>query len=103
MARGCLFSLAELRYQYPSELIPKGASPTTYLRERVEAGIKVRFPDGLSDVLRALIEKELSLIREQEYEYFFFLPFMTLFNSPNRAKSSIKAGVRQLTLLCVIA
>lgn len=71
VARGCLFSLTELRYQYPSELIPKGASPTTYLRERVEAGIKVRFPDGLTDALRALIEKELSLIHEQEYEYFF--------------------------------
>lgn len=83
VARGCLFSLAELRYQYPSELIPKGASPTTYLRERVEAGIKVRFPDGLSDVLRALIEKELSLIREQEYEYFF----LTIYDIVQFAKS----------------
>lgn len=71
LAQSCQFSLCELRYQYPSELVPNHYTPTTYLRERVEAGIKVRFPNGLNDSLRALIEKELTLIREQEYEYFF--------------------------------
>ena len=71
IAATCQFSLAELQYQYPSELIPKGYTPTSYLRDRVEAGIKIRFPEGLPEDVRHLIEKELSLIQEQKYEYFF--------------------------------
>lgn len=71
LASQCTFSLDELRYQYPAELIPSGHTATTYLRECVEAGIKVRFPNGLSDSIRAIIEKELTLIEEQGYEYFF--------------------------------
>ncbi|HBO00309.1 MAG TPA: error-prone DNA polymerase, partial [Alteromonas macleodii] len=65
------FSLEELRYHYPAELVPEGYTPTSYLRERVEAGIKVRFPEGITPDIRQTIEKELTLIAEQEYEYFF--------------------------------
>lgn len=65
------FSLSELKYQYPAELVPDGYTPTSYLRERVEAGIKIRFPEGITPDIRAIIEKELKLIEEQEYEYFF--------------------------------
>ena len=65
------FSLSELKYQYPAELVPDGYTPTSYLRERVEAGIKIRFPEGITPDIRAIIEKELTLIEEQEYEYFF--------------------------------
>lgn len=71
LAKSFSFSLDELRYQYPAELVPEGYTPTDYLRERVEAGIKIRFPEGLSQDIRRIIEKELSLIEEQEYEYFF--------------------------------
>lgn len=67
----CTFSMAELRYEYPAELIPAGKTPTGYLRELVEIGIKQRFPDGLSNEIRQIIEKELRLIAEQKYEYFF--------------------------------
>ncbi|BFT32126.1 error-prone DNA polymerase [Alteromonas sp. D210916BOD_24] len=71
LATSFTFSLDELRYQYPAELVPDGYTPTRYLRERVEAGIKIRFPEGLSKEIRQIIEKELTLIAEQEYEYFF--------------------------------
>lgn len=67
----CHFSLGELCYQYPAELVPSGYTPTRYLRERVEAGIKIRFPEGLTNDIRAIIEKELTLIQAQQYEYFF--------------------------------
>ena len=71
IADSCHFSLSELQYQYPKELAPNGYSPTSYLRDRVEAGIKRRFPEGISDEVRAIIEKELALIQAQKYEYFF--------------------------------
>ena len=71
LASQCSFCLSELCYQYPAELVPSGYTPTSYLRECVEKGIKRRFPDGLPPEIRAIIEKELVLIKEQEYEYFF--------------------------------
>ena len=51
--------------------MPEGYTPTSYLRERVEEGIKIRFPEGITSEIRQTIEKELRLIAEQEYEYFF--------------------------------
>ncbi|NMH59790.1 error-prone DNA polymerase [Alteromonas ponticola] len=67
----CQFSLDELKYQYPQELVPAGYTATSYLRECVEKGIKKRFPEGLSVEVRETIEKELKLVKEQAYEYFF--------------------------------
>ncbi|NQY17392.1 error-prone DNA polymerase [Alteromonas sp.] len=71
LAQQFTFSLEELRYQYPAELVPEGYTPTSYLRERVEEGIKIRFPEGITSEIRQTIEKELRLIAKQEYEYFF--------------------------------
>lgn len=67
----CKFTLDELAYEYPAELIPSGYTAASYLRELVELGIKKRFAEGVNDEIRATIEKELKLIHEQEYEYFF--------------------------------
>ncbi len=67
----CQFDLAQLRYEYPQELVPQGLSAITYLRQLVTKGIAVRFPNGLSDAIKKTIEKELTLIEELEYEYFF--------------------------------
>lgn len=71
LASTCTFSLDELRYQYPAELVPNGLTAIEHLRNCVEEGIKKRFPDGLSSEIRAIIEKEMRLIEEQEYPYFF--------------------------------
>ncbi len=65
------FSLNELRYQYPAELVPDGYTPTSYLRKKVEEGINIRFPEGIKPTIRSTIEKELKLIEEQKYAYFF--------------------------------
>jgi error-prone DNA polymerase len=75
IAHQCTFSMQELRYEYPSELIPQGQTPTGYLRKLVEKGIKKRFPEGIKPKIRAIIEKELVLIYEQEYEFFFLTIF----------------------------
>ncbi|WP_205662172.1 error-prone DNA polymerase [Alteromonas flava] len=75
IAQRCTFCLSSLRYQYPAELIPTGFDAKSYLRLCVERGIKKRFPSGLSKDIRAIIEKELRLIAEQHYEYFFLTIF----------------------------
>ncbi len=71
IARRCQFSLDELKYQYPSELVPNGYTATSYLRHCVEAGIKKRFKQGVPQSIREIIEKELALIRSEQFEYFF--------------------------------
>src|SRR5262245_52599344 len=65
------FSLAELRYEYPYELIPAGETPTSYLRMLTERGCRWRWPKGESPKVRALIEHELELIAELRYEAYF--------------------------------
>ncbi|MBM3394717.1 MAG: error-prone DNA polymerase [Betaproteobacteria bacterium] len=97
VAARCDFSLDSLRYEYPEELTPAGASPISYLRHLVDAGFLWRFgcerePDGghackaalrtapmftphkgtpnLTKA-RALVAHELRLIAELGYEPYF--------------------------------
>src|SRR6188508_3305331 len=65
------FSLAELRYEYPYELIPAGETSTSYLRMLTERGCRWRWPKGESQKVRSLIEHELTLIAELRYEAYF--------------------------------
>jgi error-prone DNA polymerase len=71
IAARCRFRLDELRYQYPREIVPEGESPATWLRKLVEEGAGRHWPEGTPPRERALIEKELDLIRELSYEPFF--------------------------------
>jgi len=67
----CHFSLDELRYEYPEEVIPKGQTPASYLRSEVYAGAALRYPSGVSEHLKKTIEHELHLINELAYEAYF--------------------------------
>ncbi|MDD1620748.1 MAG: error-prone DNA polymerase [Methylococcaceae bacterium] len=71
VAERCHFSLDELRYEYPRELVPEGHTPTSWLRHLTEAGIKKRWPDGEPTKARQQIEHELALIVELAYEPYF--------------------------------
>lgn len=65
------FSLDELRYAYPDELVPAGETPASYLRRLSEEGMRWRWPLGVPDKVTALIEHELTLIRSLDYESYF--------------------------------
>ena len=71
IAERCHFSLAELRYQYPAEVVPPSMTPSAYLRYLVEAGAMDRWPNGVPPPIREQIERELQLIAELNYEYYF--------------------------------
>ena len=79
----CQFNLDELKYQYPSELVPNGYTATSYLRHCVETGIKKRFKQGVPEAIRETIEKELALIHSEQFEYFF----LTIYDIVQFAKS----------------
>ena len=71
IADACDFSLDELRYEYPRELVPPQYTPSGWLRELTEAGIRERWPKGVSPKVRNLIEHELGLVKELGYEHYF--------------------------------
>ncbi len=65
------FSLDELRYQYPNEIVPEDETPATYLRRLTEEGMQRRWPQGIPAKVVHLIEHELALIAELAYEPYF--------------------------------
>ncbi|THF58067.1 error-prone DNA polymerase [Pseudothauera rhizosphaerae] len=92
VAERCAFSLAELRYEYPAELVPPGESAASWLRRLVEGGLAWRYapplgraavaeagtarpPEAAADPappkVRALVEYELALIADLGYEPYF--------------------------------
>jgi error-prone DNA polymerase len=71
IAAQCRFSLDELRYEYPREVVPEGHTPASWLRALAEEGAVRRYPQGLPQSVRDSIEHELALIRRLGYEPYF--------------------------------
>ncbi|MCE3285099.1 MAG: dnaE2 [Steroidobacteraceae bacterium] len=71
IAARCTFSLDELRYEYPREIVPDGHTPESWLRVLTEAGMRHRWPQGAPEATRQAIEHELELIAQLAYEPFF--------------------------------
>ncbi|HTX24938.1 MAG TPA: error-prone DNA polymerase [Steroidobacteraceae bacterium] len=88
VAERCAFSLDELKYEYPREIVPQGETPATYLRKLVEQGARIRWPQGVPERARDIIEHELKLIAELSYEPYF----LTVYD--------IVAHARSLGILC---
>lgn len=71
VANLCTFSLDELKYEYPREVVPEGETPTSYLRKETYIGAHWRFPAGIPGNVQNQLEYELNLIAEMSYESYF--------------------------------
>jgi error-prone DNA polymerase len=71
VAARCNFSLEELRYKYPKEVVPEGETPDSYLRRATYEGAGRRWPQGVEGRIQAMIEHELELIEELKYAHYF--------------------------------
>jgi error-prone DNA polymerase len=71
IARRCQFSLEELRYEYPSEVVPDHLTAAEQLRYLVDEGVKKRWPQGPSTRVTDQINYELKVIAELNYESYF--------------------------------
>ena len=67
----CQFSLDELRYEYPDDMVPEGETPQAYLRRLTENGICQRWPEGEPAHVRQMVEHELAIVAELNYEPYF--------------------------------
>jgi error-prone DNA polymerase len=73
LAARATFSLAELRYRYPSERLPGGTSSAAHLRGLVYAGAAERFGSDceIPPGVRKQLDAELALIEELDYPGYF--------------------------------
>jgi error-prone DNA polymerase len=71
IADACRFSLDELRYDYPIEPDYDGLTPQQELARRAAEGAARRYPAGVPDRVRELIDRELGLIARLDYAPYF--------------------------------
>ena len=65
------FSLDQLRYQYPAEVVPEGRTAMQHLAELTRLGAARRYPRGVPGKVRQQIDHELRLIDELGYAHYF--------------------------------
>ena len=71
IASRCTFSLNDIRYRYPSEQLPDGATSSSWLRQLTEEGARTRYDGTIPATVREQIAKELALINELDYCGYF--------------------------------
>ena len=67
----CAFSLAELRYRYPSERLPDGTTSSGWLRHLTLEGARQRYDGEPPPEVVEQLEKELALIEGLDYPGYF--------------------------------
>ncbi len=71
IANQCQFSLSELSYQYPKELVPSSLTASEHLRQLTERGLVERYGADVPTSVKQLVEHELMLIEQMQVEAFF--------------------------------
>ena len=71
IADRCKFTLKDLEYDYPTEAVPVGRSPSDHLRELAHAGAVDRYPQGVPTPVLESLERELAFICHSKYESYF--------------------------------
>jgi error-prone DNA polymerase len=71
LAARARFSLAELRYRYPTERLPDGSTSSEHLRALTWAGARKRYRGNVPDDVARQLDAELALIDELDYPGYF--------------------------------
>ncbi|QTC89328.1 error-prone DNA polymerase [Brevundimonas pondensis] len=69
------FDLSELSYQYPEEPVPPGWNPQAWLENLTDRHAAMRYPDGVPDKVRVLLDKELAFIARKKIAPYFLTIF----------------------------
>ncbi len=65
------FSLAQLDYRYPREVVPDGHSPLSWLVLLVRRGLAERYPGGVPAKVQAQVDHELGIIEQLGFAAYF--------------------------------
>ena len=71
IAERCRFSLDQLTYTYPTELLEDGLNAQERLEKLTWDGAAKRYPEGLPDNVATQLRHELNLIERMEYAPYF--------------------------------
>jgi error-prone DNA polymerase len=71
IAERCRFSLDELKYEYPDEVVTPGVAPGDYLARLTWDGAAERYPQGVPEKVRRQVNEELALIGQLRIEHYF--------------------------------
>ena len=71
IAERCSFSLAEIRYRYPSEYMPDGTTSVDWLRQLTFEGAHERYGSEIPANVVDQVEKELEIIEALDYPGYF--------------------------------
>ncbi|PPR75174.1 MAG: Error-prone DNA polymerase [Alphaproteobacteria bacterium MarineAlpha3_Bin4] len=71
VAEACIFSLDELRYEYPVDPMPQGRTPQDELVRLTWHGATARYPGGIPDNVGGSLKRELELIGELGFAPYF--------------------------------
>ena len=71
IAKACQFSLSELKYNYPHEILSKGRTSIEQLKINTLKGAAERYPNGIPDDVTATIGKELAIIQAKDIANYF--------------------------------
>jgi error-prone DNA polymerase len=88
IAGRCTFSLRELSYQYPDEIVMSGRTPQQALVQMTHEALATRFPEGVPDAYSKLLNHELELVGRLNYAPYFL------------TVNSIVAFARSQDILC---
>ncbi|WP_037086863.1 error-prone DNA polymerase [Neorhizobium vignae] len=71
ITRRCKFSLDQLAYQYPEEIMMPGLTAQQALEKLVWEAVPSRYPEELPDDVEAVLKHELALIAKLDYAPYF--------------------------------
>ena len=71
IASDCSFSLRELSYQYPDEIVMSGLTPQAALEKLTRDSLAALFPNGPPKTYSDLLEHELKLVGKLRYAPYF--------------------------------
>jgi error-prone DNA polymerase len=66
-----IFSLSQLKYQYPDEPVPPGKTAQGHLEDLTWQGVAKHYPGGIDEKLDTTLRKELALIKKLDYAHYF--------------------------------
>jgi error-prone DNA polymerase len=71
IADRCQFSLSELAYRYPKDVLPPQFTAAEYLTQLAYEGASLRYPDTIPQQVDDNLKKELAVIAELQFEHYF--------------------------------
>lgn len=75
LAHRCQFSLSEISYEYPDEVTGAHRTALQELEYQTDRGANTRYPDGVPEIVKGYLKKELALVGRLNYAAYFLTVF----------------------------